>query len=462
MVPRLAESWSMSKDGLRYRFKLRRGVKIHENFGFKPTRDFNADDVVFTYERMIKADHPFNKVGRGVYPNFSALGLDKNISEVKANGPHEVVFVLREPQQNFIAYMSSIFNSVGSAEYAQFLLDKGTPEKFDFEPVGTGPFIFKTYEKDQVVRFTRNENYFLGPAGVKNLLISIVPDPSVRVQKIRVGECDVIMMPPMDELENLRANSNINVEEAPSSNTAYLVYNTSRKPFDDPRVRRALSMALNLDSYVAAVYGDRGTRAVSLLPPQMAGAPKNKAAEYNPEKAKKLLAEAGHGGGLKLTLWSLPVSRHYNPNGKRMAELMQADLKKIGVEVSIQTFDWPTYLSKLKSTNEHELAQLGWGGDTLDPDSFLAPTFSCTAANGGFGATKWCNTKFDAALRKARTAVDAKSALAGYREASSIFQEELPAFPIAHAKLVRVSQKKVKNYQLNPSGGTDFHKIRIE
>jgi dipeptide transport system substrate-binding protein len=341
-------------------------------------------------------------------------------------------------------------------------MDKGTPEKFDFEPVGTGPFIFKNYEKDQVVRFTRNENYFLGSAQIKNLLVVIVPDPSVRVQKVRVAECDIIMMPPMEELDNLKANANIEVEEGPSSNTAYLVFNTSRKPFDDPKVRRALSMSLNIDSYVTAVYGEHGEPAISMLPTQMLKMSKGKAVEYNPEKAKKLLADAGHKDGLTLTLWSLPVSRHYNPNGKRMAELMQSDLKKIGVDARIQTFDWPTYLSKLKSTNEHELAQLGWGGDTLDPDSFFAPTFSCTAASGGFGATKWCNAKFDTALRNGRLAVNAKQAEVNYRKASEIFQDELPAMPIAHAKLVRVNLKRVKNYQLNPSGGVDFYNIRLE
>lgn len=460
---RLASKWTRSKDGLRYRFDLRKDVRFHSNFGFKPTRNFNADDVLFTFERMLNKEHPYHRVGRGVFPNFFALGLDKNIKEVKKLDDHSVEFVLREPQNNFMAYISGPFSTVLSAEYAKYLLDRGTPEKIDFEPVGTGPFIFKSYEKDQATRFRRNPEYFLGPAALENLVVQIVTDPSVRTQKLRAGECDIAHLPPFEELDALKADSRINYLEAPSSNSAYLVFNTKKAPLNDARVRRAISLAMNVDSYVKAVYAGRGDRAKTLLPPVFAVTP-GKAAinRYAPEEAKRLLAAAGFKDGLKLNLWALPVSRHYNPNGKRMAELMQADLKKVGIEISIQSYDWPTYLAKLKEGNEHDLAQLGWGGDVLDPESFLAPTFSCAASNGGFGASKWCDEKFEQALRKGRVALMDKAAKAAYLQALTRFAEEIPATPIAHAYLVSASLKRVKNFRINPSGGVDFYPISLE
>ena len=195
-IPALAESWDIGDDGKTYTFHLRKGVKFHSTDYFKPTREFNADDVLFTFERMLDKNHPFRKAYPTEFPYFTDMGLDKNIARVEKLDEHTVKFTLNEVDAAFIQNLAMPFPSIQSAEYAAQLLKQGKASDINQKPIGTGPFILSRYQKDAQIRFKGNKDYWK-PDEVKvdNLIFAINTDASVRAQKLKAGECQITLNP---------------------------------------------------------------------------------------------------------------------------------------------------------------------------------------------------------------------------------------------------------------------------
>ncbi|MCM2282252.1 MAG: ABC transporter substrate-binding protein [Bdellovibrionaceae bacterium] len=456
ILPSLAESWSVSKDGKQYTFKLRKDVDFQTTDAFKPNRKFNADDVVFTFQRMLKKDHPFHKINGGVYEYFTSMGMDELIEDVKKVDPYTVQFVLRRSETPFLANMAMDFASILSAEYGTVLTKNNTPERIDTEPVGTGPFVFRKYDKDNQIRFHAHPTYFGGKQAIDNLVFSITPDPNVRYQKLKRGECHLIAEPPLTDLQAMRADGALQVLEQGGLNVGYLAMNVQKAPFNNVKVRKAINYALNRKSYLDAIYQGHASLAKNPIPPTMWSYNKSTSDyEYNPEKAKQLLKEAGVATGFSTKLWAMPVSRPYNPNGKKMAEMMQADLKKVGVQVEIVTYDWPTYLDKARK-GEHEMLLMGWTGDNGDPDNFMNVLLGCNAVEGGSNYSRWCQKSYDSLISAARTTVDVKKRTEFYTKAQTIFKDEAPWVTLAHAKVFRAMRKEVTGYKMSPFGTDSF------
>ena len=154
--PALAESWQVSDDGLHYSFKLRAGVKFHSSSTFKPSRDFNADDVLFTFQRMLDRQHRFRLAYPSEFPYFVSMGLDKNIARIESNDPLSVSFTLNSVDAAFIQNIAMSFASILSAEYAEKLLATGSQNDINRKPIGTGPFVFSKYQKESQIRYKRN------------------------------------------------------------------------------------------------------------------------------------------------------------------------------------------------------------------------------------------------------------------------------------------------------------------
>ncbi|MFQ5774900.1 MAG: ABC transporter substrate-binding protein, partial [Kiloniellaceae bacterium] len=250
IVPALAESWEVSSDGLEYTFHLRRGVKFHTTKNFKPTRDFNADDVVFSFERQLNPNHPYHKVSGGQYEYFVSMDMPNILKSIKKVDDYTVKFVLNKPEAPFIANMGMDFASIMSAEYAEAMAKAGTPEKVDLEPVGTGPFQLVAYRKDAQIRYKAHPDYWAGKAAIDNLIFAITPDNSVRYQKLKAGECHVMPYPNPADLDAMKKDPDLKVLEQEGLNVGYLAFNTQKKPFDDKRVRQALNMAINKQAII--------------------------------------------------------------------------------------------------------------------------------------------------------------------------------------------------------------------
>ncbi|MDH3475470.1 MAG: ABC transporter substrate-binding protein, partial [Rhodospirillales bacterium] len=244
IVPALAESWEVSDDGLEYTFNLRKGVKFHTTADFTPSRDFDADDVVYSFERQLKPDHPYHKVSGGSYEYFNGMGMPDLLKSVEKVDDHTVKITLTKPEAPMIANLGMDFASVLSAEYADQMMAAGTPEKVDLNPVGTGPFQLVAYQKDAVIRYKAHPDYWAGKAAIDNLIYAITPDPSVRYQKLKAGECHVMPYPNPADIEAMRADPDINLMEQEGLNVGYLAFNTEKAPFTDKRARQALTMAI--------------------------------------------------------------------------------------------------------------------------------------------------------------------------------------------------------------------------
>ena len=460
--PGLAERWDVSPDGKTVTFHLRHGVKWHSNAAFKPTRDFNAADVLFTFNRMAKADHPYHKVSGGSYDYWGDLALNTLVASVDKVDDYTVRFVLTAPNAPFVSDMAMEFASILSAEYGDALMKAGKPEQIDQTPIGTGPFSFVAYQRDATIRYRRFDDFWGEKAKLDTLVFSINKDPAVRLAKLRAGECQVSAYPAPADLPGIRADANLQLLDQSGLNIGYLSFNTQKKPFDDKRVRQALSMAIDRKAILDAVYLGAGQPAKNLIPPTVWSYNDSiQPLPYDPAAAKKLLAEAGFPDGFETDLWAMPVQRPYNPDARRIGELMQADLARIGVKARIVSYEWGEY-RKRAAQGEHSMAQLGWTGDNGDPDNFFVPLAGCAAARpGGGNSAKWCNKAFDDLVNRAVTLTDKGERTKLYEQAQVIMREESPFFLIAHSVAYQPMRKGVTGYTMSPFSRHIFDHVDV-
>jgi len=462
--PALAESWTVSPDGLTITFKLRPGIKFHSGVnGFTPTRDLNAEDVIWSFDRQWKPDHPYAKVSAGSYDYFNDMGMPDLLESItKGDDDLTVVIKLKKPNAPIIANLAMDFAAIHSAEYAKFLMDKGTPEQFDQIPVGTGSFQFVDYQKDAVIRFKAFADGWAGKPKIDDLVYAITPDATARYAKLKAGECQVMIAPNPADLPDMKANADINVLEQAGLNIGYYAMNNMKPPFDKKEVREAFAMAIDRDAIIKEVYQGAGQKAKNLIPPTMwSYDDSTKDVEYNPEKAKKMLEDAGV-KDLKIDIWWMPVQRPYNPNAKRMAEMIQADLSKIGVESTLVSYEWGEYRKRMQA-GEHMTGMLGWTGDNGDPDNFFAVLLGCNAEGkpNGNNIPKWCNAKFKEVVDKAAEITDQAERTKLYQEAQKIQAEEMPQVNIAHSTVFEPISKKVTGYKVSPLGSHEFQNVDI-
>jgi dipeptide transport system substrate-binding protein len=460
--PGLAEHWEITEDGKTFVFHLRKGVKWHANSHFKPTRNFNVDDVLFSINRQWKDDNPFHKVSGGAYDYFSDMGFPKLLKSVEKMDDYTVKFELNEPNAPFLSDMAMDFASILSAEYGAALLKEGKPELMDQEPIGTGPFEFVKYEKDATIRYKTFAGYWGKKPKFDALVFSITKDPAVRLAKLRANECQIAPFPNVADLPAIKADAKLRLMEQPGLNIGYLAFNTQKKPLDDKRVRLAINMAIDKKAIIDAVYQGAGQPAKNLIPPTIWSYDDEvKDYPHDVEGAKKLLAEAGYPNGFEADLWAMPVQRPYNPDAKRIAELMQADLAKVGISAKIVQYEWGEYRKRAQQ-GEHMMAQLGWTGDNGDPDNFFAVLAGCTSARpGGSNIAKWCNKDFDALITKAVGLNDQGQRAKLYKQAQVIMHDEAPFFLIAHSVVYMPMSKAVSGYTMSPFGKHQFDNVEL-
>ena len=462
VVPGLAERWTVSPDGKEYTFFLRKGVKWHSNKNFKPTRDMNADDIIFAIERQWKEDNPYFKVTSANHSYFGDMGMDKLIKSVDKVDAMTVKVTLNKSDAPFLSGWAMEYAGVQSKEYADAMLKAGTPEKIDQEPIGSGPFYLVQYQKDAIIRYKAFPEYYAGKAKIDDLVFAITPDASVRWAKLQKGECHVMPYPNPADLDAMRKDPKVTVLEQAGLNVGYLAYNTTKKPFDDVRVRKAINMAINKQAIIDAVYLSSGVAAKNPIPPtQWSYNNAIKDDPFDPAAAQKLLAAAGLPNGFTTDLWAMPVQRPYNPNAKRIAELMQADLAKIGVKAEIKSFEWGEYRKRMQA-GEHQMGMLGWTGDNGDPDNFLHTLLGCDAAkSNGSNVAKFCFQPFEDLVLKAKTITNTAERTKLYEQAQVVFKEQAPWFTIAHAVQLKPMRKEVIDFKLSPFGRHNFYGVDI-
>ncbi|MBT0730570.1 dipeptide ABC transporter periplasmic-binding protein DppA [Rosenbergiella nectarea] len=462
LQPSLAERWEVSADGKTYTFHLRPGVKWQTTKDFTPSRTLTADDVVFSFERQLDKSNPYHNVSGGSYEYFEGMDMPKLIKSVEKVDDLTVKITLTRPEAPFLADLGMDFASILSKEYADAMLKAGTPQKVDLNPVGTGPFVLQQYQKDSRILYKANPNYWGPQPKIDRLVFSITPDASVRYAKLQKGECQVMAFPNPADLASMKQNKAINLLQQPGLNVGYLSFNTEKKPLDNVQVRQALNYAVNKEAIIKAVYQGAGEAAKNLIPPTMWGYnPAIKDYGYDPDKAKALLKAAGLEKGFTIDLWAMPVQRPYNPNARRMAEMIQADWAKVGVKANIVTYEWGEYLKRAKA-GEHQTVMMGWTGDNGDPDNFFATLFSCAAAKDGSNYSRWCYKPFEDQIQPARSESDHQKRIAYYQQAQVIMHQQAPAIIIAHSTVYEPVSNKVVGYRVDPLGKHHFENVDLK
>jgi ABC-type transport system substrate-binding protein len=461
--PGLATSWEISADGLSYVFNLRKGVYFNETEFFKQKSEFTSADVVFSYKRQFDKSHPYNKIG-GAFKYWSAMDMSNIVKDVIAVDKYTVKITLKKREAPFIANLAMEFAMILSADYADELTKKGLQKNISKKPVGTGPFIFVKWVKDDKIIYKANKNYWDGRPYVDKLIFKVITNNAVRAAELKAGSIHIMDFPNPAEVAGLESNPNIKLVKQEGLNVGWLAFNNERKPFDNLLVRRAIRHAINTEGIVKSVYEGLGTVATNPIPPTMWSYNTDlKGYAYDPIKAKKLLAEAGFPNGFETNIWAMPVARPYNPNGRKVAEAMQADLAKVGVKVKIVSYDWGTYLKK-SSNGEHDMVLIGWTGDNGDPDNFLHVLLSKHAAKTKPAQNRafWRNDEFTALTDEAKITTDVAKRTALYKQAQVVFEREAPVHPIAHSIVVQPMLTKVHGFKLDPVGKRRFKEVWIE
>lgn len=461
--PALAESWDIGSDGLTYTFHLRRGVKFHSTDYFKPTREMNADDVLWSFQRQLDPTHPWHGKSSVGFPYFESMGFKELLKRVEKLDDSTVRFTLARPEAPFLADLAMAFASIYPAEYADQLLKQGKTGDLNSQPVGTGPFIFQRYAKDAQVRFKANPDYFRGKPPADALILAIATDNNVRLQKLRANECQIALYPKPDDIPSVKRDANLKVAEIEAMTTAYTAMNTQHKYLSDVRVRQAIDIAFDKQAYVDALFGKgNALPAVNPYPPTLLG---YNTALANPprdlDKARDLLKQAGVPEGTTLTLFTRNGGGPTNPNPMLGAQMMQADLAKIGLKVDIRVMEWGEMLKRAKA-GEHDMVSAGWAGDNGDPDNFLTPLLSCEAAKNGENYARWCNSSFQTLLDQARASSDPAERAALYEQAQVIVHQDHPWVSTAHTRMFVAMRNNVEGYYISPLTTNNFATTQVK
>ncbi|WP_263261922.1 ABC transporter substrate-binding protein [Pseudomonas sp. RIT-PI-S] len=462
VVPSLADRWEVSADGLTYTFILRKGVHFHTTEYFTPTRELSAEDVAFSFKRMLDPANPWHKVAQSGFPHAQSMQLPSLVKQIDTPDASTVRFVLDHPDATFLATLSMGFASIYSAEYADQLMKADTPEKLNSQPIGTGPFVFVRYQKDAQVRFKANPDYFAGKPAVDPLIYAISPDPSVRMQRLRAGECQLTLSPKPQDIATAKADPKLQVFSTAAFMTAFVAINTQHPPLDKPQVRQAINFAFDKANYLKAVFEGTAQPANGIYPANTWGyAGDSHLYDHDPAKARKLLADAGLKEGFSTTLWTRPSGSLLNPNPTAGAQALQADLAQVGIKAEIRILEWGELIRRAKA-GEHDLLFMGWAGDNGDPDNFLTPQFSCAAVTSGTNFARYCDPTLDGFITKGKAGATQADRSELYRQAQGLIQQQALWLPLAHPEVTVLAAKGLKGYQPSPFGRQDFSHVSVD
>jgi peptide/nickel transport system substrate-binding protein len=436
IVPGLAESWTISKDGLQYTFKLRSGIKFHDG------TPLTAEAVKFSIERQINPEHPAHKLGKYPFANF----FFGNVKAVEALSDERVAFLLKEPRASFLAILTAGAASIVSPTAVM----KSGPD-YPLQPVGTGPFKFVSWDRGQRVVLEKNPAYWKFPVKLDRVIYRPIVEDQARLTELLTGSLDLIVGVPPDFVGQLETGGKAAVLKQVGAHVWYLGINNQKKPFDDKRVRQALNYAVNKDAIVRDVLKGTGTPSRGpVLPNTWAADAALKVYPYDPERAKKLLAEAGYPNGFSTTLW-VPESGSGMQSPVAMSTVMQSNLKAVGVSVTLQTMEWGAFLAKLR-TKEQELFALSWMAGTEDPDMVMYPLLhSSQWTPNGPNRALYKNPKFDDLLQQARLTTDQARRASLYKEAQRILVDDAPWVFVDHEIQIAALARRVQGFKLHPS-----------
>jgi len=463
LEPGLATSWDISPDGLTYTFHLREGVNFHDG------TPVNADAVVFSIGRMMKNRNvkffgdQYEIPAQERPPEYwASMEMDDTVESIVAVDEYTVVFKLKRVEAPFIANLGMDFASIISP--AAFMKD---PKGFVRNPVGSGPFQFVKWVTDDQIVLEAFKDYWDKENGpyLDRVVFRAIPENSVRFLELKAGNIDICQFPNPADIDLAKQDPNIKLVSQPGMNVGYLGFNHTKDLWKNIHLRKAVAHAINRQAIVDNIYQGMGQLAKNGIPPTMWGYNDDVPGyEYNPELAKEELVKAGYpeGKGLpELKLWSMPVPRPYNPEGLKVGIAMIGDLKKVGINANVTSYDWGTYLKRQREQpDDMDMFQLGWTGDNGDPDNFLAVLFDGAASPAI--RTQWKNERYHNLMQMGKQTIDQAKRAEIYREAQQLMYDEVPVVPVAHSTVIWPMRNNIMNFKLHPTASVRMKNVRKE
>lgn len=435
-IPWLAESWE-TEDSQTWTFHLRQGVKFHDG------TPFNAEAVKWNMDRWRDPENEW-RFGRTFEYYDIEFGTDLAIEEVTVVDEYTVQLKLSAPSGVLLAKLAEHFVfGMNSPTAVQEQGDKyGTPAG---TAVGTGRFKFVEWVPDDRITVERNEEWWGGAPKLERIIFRSIPDNSARFAELLAGTVHQADLAQTD-LPSAATDPNITIYERPALSTGYIAFQQCTEPFDKVEVRQAIAHAVNWAALIPAFYGDYGQLAGSFQPPAILGHnPDIQPFEYNPDKAKELLAAAGLPDGFETDFWYIPVIRGYFPDSKAIGEAIAADLAKVGIKVNLQTEDWGAYLED-RNLGKFPMWMLGWGSDNGDPDNYIGYHFAHP-----IGEPKeedcYANDELAQLLIDGRTEADPAKREEIYKKAEELVHADVARIPVVWATSTTVFRKEVQGYE---------------
>ncbi|RNB82394.1 glutathione ABC transporter substrate-binding protein [Brevibacillus fluminis] len=432
--PLLATEWKQLDDRT-WEFKLRQGVTFH-------------DGTPFTAAAVKKT------IGRVLDPAVASprANLFKMIQEVKVVDDYTVQFILSSPFSPLLSILASHEGSI---------ISPAAIEKYGKElarnPVGTGPWTFTSWTPGQEIVLARNDNYWGQKVKVKQVVFKVVPEDATRIAMLETGEAQIAEPLPVTEIERVQASSSMNLYRSEAFGTEFIGFNTKKKPFDDVRVRQAISHAIQTDAIISGVFNQVGTKVYSTMGSKVFGANTSlKGYDYDPNKAKQLLAEAGYPNGFKTTLWTGDRKERINT-----AEVVQSQLKGIGIDVDVKVLEYGAYLDA-EDNGETDMFISGWGNATGDADYNQYNLFHTSSLGKGGNTTFYRNAEVDNLIDQGRVEQDPEKRKQLYAKAQEIEMSEAPMIPIRTIENIAAVSNRIKGFRISPSGYLMINDVTME
>ena len=444
--PALAVSWSYDRSGTKWVFHLRHGVKFQDGTAF------DAQAVKFNFDRWRLRDDPYHKWGDFTYYESQFGGFPGIIQNVKVLAPDAVEFDFTKPSAPLLANLAMPSFSISSPAAI-----KNEGQDFAQHPVGTGPYQLAEWVKDDHITLKAFAGYWGPKPKLGTVILKDIPTPDASLLSLQKGEIDGWEYPTPESLGQIQGDAQLALYHQPANNTMFLAINEMKQPFDDVLVRRALNEAIDADSIVKHFYDPGAFAATDFLPPVVWPSGVKTAYRFDPADARRLLAKAGYPKGFSTTLWFMTTPRPYLPEPERVAEAIQADLKAVGVNATLEGFEWSTYLYKVQD-GQHNLALYGWTGDNGDPDNFLYVLLDRDSASppGAQNVCFWKDEDFHRLMIAAQTTIDPARRSALYRQALAILHAQAPLVPLVHTAPPTVLKKSILGYTPRPDAFFDF------
>lgn len=425
----ICESWEQVDD-ITYNFKIREGIKFHDG------SDLTAEDVKFSLDRAIAS--------------AAVSYIVDFIDTVEITGDYSVKVTLDAPYAPALRNLAVPFSAIVPSDVVS-----ADEEAFKLNPIGSGPYKFVEWKQSDSCTITAFDEYYAGAPATKNLVMKVIPEASQRTIALETGDIDLAYDIVANDRSKVAENENLTLFEAPSLTCYYVSMNMNKAPFNDQRVRQAINYAIDRQTIVDTIMYGYGQPADDIIAPAVFGYAGSGVYEFDQEKAKALLAEAGYADGFACTLYV-----NDNQGRVEVCQAIQAMLKEIGIDVKIEIQEFGTFISNTTG-GAHDMAYFGWVTSTKDGD-YTYYSLEHSSQQGAAGNRTFINDpEVDALVEAARTTTDVEARMAAYTELSAKLKEIANNAPILYEAITAGGSNKVEGFVLDPIGYHDLSNVKV-